>query len=59
MIYFAPGACRFSASRQSIPGGNSETVGWTLEQYRELVYELQDDKVQFVETMYESEDLLK
>jgi hypothetical protein len=55
VIYFAPGACRFSAARQPIPGGNSETTGWTLEQYRELIYELQGDKVQIVETMYENE----
>ena len=43
VIYFAPGACRFSAAKRQIPGGIHDTRGWTLEQYRELVYELQGD----------------
>jgi hypothetical protein len=34
IVFFAPGACRFSAGNKAIPGGNSETAGWTLEQYR-------------------------
>ena len=34
VIFFAPGACRFSAAKQPIPSGNSQTQGWTLEQYR-------------------------
>lgn len=55
VIFFAPGACRFSAAKQSIPGGNSFTEGWTLEQYRELVYKLQGEDVQIVETMDERE----
>ena len=58
IVFFAPGACRFSATKQSIPGGNSETAGWTLEQYRELVYELQGDKIQIVETMDEGETVM-
>ncbi|MBL4708236.1 MAG: hypothetical protein JKY48_07345 [Flavobacteriales bacterium] len=58
IVFFAPGACRFSAAKQSIPGGNSETTGWTLEQYRELVYQLQGDKVQIVEVMDEAETVM-
>lgn len=55
IVFFAPGACRFNAAERSIPGGNSETAGWTLEQYRDLVYELQGDKIQIIETMNEGE----
>lgn len=53
VIFFAPGACRFSAAKQSIPGGNSQTQGWTLEQYRELVRKHQEDTVEIVETQEE------
>jgi hypothetical protein len=55
VVFFAPGACRFSAARQAIPGGNSETQGWTLEQYRELVREHQGDQIAIVETPDERE----
>jgi hypothetical protein len=55
IVFFAPGACRFSAAKRSIPGGNSETAGWTLQQYRELVYKLQGNEVQIIETMNEGE----
>ncbi len=53
VIFFAPGACRFSAAKQPIPGGNSQTQGWTLEQYRELVRKHQGDTIQIVETQEE------
>lgn len=53
VIYFAPGACRYSASKRQIPGGNSETAGWTLEQYETLIRELQGDDIQIVESIYE------
>lgn len=61
VIFFAPGACRFSAAKQPIPGGNYQTEGWTLVEYRELIIKLQGDGVQIVETMDEREtvDLLK
>jgi hypothetical protein len=55
VIFFAPGACRYSAAKHAIPGGNSATAGWTLDQYRALVYELQGDEVQIVETIDELE----
>ena len=57
VIYFAPGACRFSAVNKQIPGGNTETAGWTLVEYRELIVNLQRDNIQIVETPYESEAL--
>lgn len=53
VIYFAPGACRFSAAKESIPGGNFQTQGWTLEQYRELVSKHQGDAIKIVETLDE------
>lgn len=55
VVFFAPGACRFSAAKRNIPGSNSETRGWTLEQYRELIQELQGNTIQIVETQDERE----
>jgi len=55
VVFFAPGACRFSAARQPIPGGSSQTRGWTLEQYRDFVRKYQGDDVQIVEPLEESE----
>ena len=57
VVYFAPGACRFSAAQRPIPGGISQTQGWTLEQYRELVRELQGETVPIVESLEENESL--
>ena len=50
VVFFAPGACRFSKANQPIPGGNKQTNGWALEEYRELVRKHQGDKIQIVET---------
>jgi hypothetical protein len=55
VVFFAPGACRFSAAAQPIPGGNSQTQGWALEQYRELVRSHQGDTIQIVEAPEETE----
>jgi hypothetical protein len=55
VVFFAPGACRFSAAGQHIPGGNSQTRGWTLERYRELVRQHQGEEIQIVETLEEGE----
>jgi hypothetical protein len=54
VVFFAPGACRFSAASQPIPGGNAATQGWTLEQYRQLILRHQGDAIQIVETMDEN-----
>ena len=51
-VMFAPGACRYSAARQPIPGGNAKTKGWTLEEYRFAVREALGD-VPIVETTEE------
>ena len=53
VIYFAPGACRYSAARKQIPGGIEDTRGWTLEQYRHLVHTIQGQDIQIVESVYE------
>ena len=52
-VMFAPGACRYSAARQPIPGGNAKTKGWTLEEYRWAVREALGDAVPIVETTEE------
>lgn len=57
VVFFAPGACRFSAANRAIPGGISQTRGWTLEQYRELVQKYQGDQIEIVETLDESESV--
>ena len=53
IVFFAPGACRYGAADQQIPGGISQTQSWTLEQYRSLVREHQGDGIQIVETLEE------
>lgn len=53
VVYFAPGACRYDAAKMQIPGGNSETAGWSLDQYKKLIYKLQGDDIQIVESIYE------
>ena len=39
VVFFAPGACRFSAARQPIPGGNAASAGWGLAEYKAKVRE--------------------
>ena len=39
VVFFAPGACRFSAARQPIPGGNAASNGWGLTEYKAKVRE--------------------
>lgn len=53
VIYFAPGACRFSDAKQQIPGGNYGTQGWTLDHYKTLIHELQGEDIQIVKSLYE------
>lgn len=55
VVFFAPGACRFSDANRPIPGSNSQTQRWTLEQYRELVRKHQGDQIRIVETLDERE----
>lgn len=55
VIGFAPGACRYSAAKQTIPGGNQETKNWTLEEYKAKVREHRGASVTIVETTQEKE----
>jgi hypothetical protein len=54
VVFFAPGACRYSAAKSPIPGGNEETRGWGLDEYKAVVREAQGD-VPIVETTKEPE----
>ena len=51
-VFFAPGACRWSAASKPIPGGNAETAGWSLDDYRIKVQQLQPS-TKIVETCEE------
>ena len=53
VIYFAPGACRYNAAKRPIPGSNYDTRGWTLQDYKKLIYKLQGKDVQIVESLQE------
>jgi hypothetical protein len=55
VVFFAPGACRFSAASQPIPGSNPQTKDWTLDEYRKLVHQHQGDDIEIVETLDERE----
>ncbi len=57
VVFFAPDACRYSAAKQQIPGGNKQTEGWTLEQYKALVKKLQGDDIEIVEALSENETI--
>jgi hypothetical protein len=53
VVFFAPGACRYSAANMPIPGARPHTRGWSLTQYRALVTEHQGEGTPVVETMDE------
>jgi hypothetical protein len=55
VVFFAPGACRFSAANSPIPGSSTQTKGWSLDEYRELVHSHQGDGIQIVEALDERE----
>ena len=55
VVAFAPGACRFSAAKQTIPGGSLATKTWTLVEYKAKVREHQGEDVPVVETTAEAE----
>jgi len=52
-VFFAPGACRFSAAGQKIPGSGGFSEGWGIEDYRAFVREKQGGEVKIVETTEE------
>mmetsp|Transcript_6466 Transcript_6466/g.9610 ORF Transcript_6466/g.9610 Transcript_6466/m.9610 type:complete len:105 (+) Transcript_6466:10-324(+) len=53
VVCFAPGACRWSAAKKPIPGGNEATRGWGLDEYRDFVRLHQGADVPIVETTQE------
>ena len=55
VVHFAPGACRYDASKSPIPGSRELTNGWGLEQYRELVRKYQGEDIKIIETTDESQ----
>ena len=55
VVHIAPGACRWDAARRPIPGGNAETKGWGLQEYRVKIRELLGEDMKIVETTEESE----
>ena len=55
VIHFAPGACRYDATKSPIPGNRSLTLDWGLEEYRNLVRKYQGEDIKIVETTDESQ----
>jgi len=55
IVHFAPGACRYNASKSPIPGSRELTNGWGFEQYRELVRKYQGVDIKIIETTIESQ----
>jgi len=55
IVHFAPGACRYNASKSPIPGSRELTNGWGFEQYRELVRKYQGVDIKIIETTVESQ----
>ncbi len=53
VIFFAPGACRWSAAKRPIPGGNDLTKGWGMDEYKKLVRDKQGEDCVIVETTEE------
>ena len=55
VIHFAPGACRYDATKSPIPGNRSLTRDWGLAEYRNLVRKYQGEDIKIVETTNESQ----
>lgn len=55
VVFFAPGACRWSAARRPIPGGNSVSHGWRIEEYHAFVRTMLGADTIIVGTEHESE----
>ncbi len=55
VVFFAPGACRYSAARAPVPGSRAHTRGWSMVEYRAWVAEHQGKHVPVVETVDERE----
>jgi hypothetical protein len=57
VVFFAPGACRFSAANKPIPGSSVQTKGWSLDEYRKLIHSHQGDGIQIVEALDERQTI--
>ena len=55
VVGFARCVCSFDSAGERIPGGNADTQGWSLEEYREKVRALQGQDVVIVGTTDEKE----
>ena len=55
VIHFAPGACRYDATKSPIPGNRSLTQDWGFVEYRNLVRKYQGEDIKIVETTDESQ----
>ena len=55
VIHFAPGACRYDATKSPIPGNRSLTQDWGLAEYRNLVRKYQGEDIKIVETTDENQ----
>jgi len=55
VIHFAPGACRYDATKSPIPGNRLLTQDWGLAEYRNLVRKYQGEDIKIVETTDESQ----
>jgi len=55
VIHFAPGACRYDATKSPIPGNRSLTQDWGLAEYRNLVRKYQGEDIKIIETTDESQ----
>ena len=55
VIHFAPGACRYDATKSPIPGNRLLTQDWGLAEYRNLVRKHQGEYIKIVETTDESQ----
>ena len=56
VVFFAPGACRWSEARRPIPGGIAGlSHGWSLQQYHDKVREMLGEDTPVVGTTREAE----
>ncbi|HIF49637.1 MAG TPA: hypothetical protein EYQ68_07110 [Cytophagales bacterium] len=55
VIHFAPGACRYDATKSPIPGNRSLTQDWGFAEYRNLVRKYQGEDIKIVETTDEGQ----
>jgi len=55
VVFFAPGAHRWSDAKLPIPGGNADTLGWGIAEYHTAVRQRLGDAVPIVGSAREDE----